>query len=229
MSPLNLSLSDLISRVDTDLPDADALAKVTEAQSRSHTLNALGDQLVGHFVSLAKEAGASWTEIGDAIGVSKQAAQQRWVPQIFNRYTDLARHVIVLAQESARNHKHNYIGTGHVLLGLLDEPRGLAARLLVAQAGSADAVQEAVEQRMSPPEKKVPRGHIPFTPRSKLVLEDAVRESTDLGHDFVGTEHLLLGLLAVGDGVAATALGALGIDLAGLRPLVAAEVEKRGP
>jgi hypothetical protein len=224
MSPLNLSLSDLISRVDSDLPTAPALAKITEAQARSHTMNALGDQLVGHYVAIAKEEGASWTEIGDAIGVSKQAAQQRWVPNIFNRYTDLSRHAVVLSQESARTYKHKYIGTEHLLLGLLEEPKGLAARLLVAEAGTADAVRQAVEQVMPPPHGKTPRGHIPFTSQAKRGIEEAARESADLGHDFIGTEHLLLGLLAVEDGGAATALGTLGINLTGLRPIVATEV-----
>jgi hypothetical protein len=226
MSPLNVSLSDLINRVDTDLPGIPALTKITEAQARSHTLNALGDQLVGHYVALAKEEGASWTEIGDAIGVSKQAAQQRWVPNIFNRFTDLSRHVVVLAQESARNHKHNFIGSEHLLLGLLDEPRGLAAKVLVAEAGGADAVRQAVEQRMSPPDKKAPRGHIPFAPGGKRALEDAIEESTRLGHDWVGTEHLLLGLLAGGDSEAAAALGTLGIQESDLRPKVIDEVTR---
>ena len=207
MSPLNLSLSDLIKRVDADLPDAAPLAKITEAQSRSHTLNALGDQLVGHYVAMAKEAGASWTEIGDAIGVSKQAAQQRWVPNVFNRYTDLSRHAVVLSQEAARNYKHKYIGTEHLLLGLLDEPKGLAARLLVAEAGSVDAVRQAIEQQLPPPDGKTPRGHIPFTPQGKRGIEEAAKESAALGHDFIGTEHLLLGLLAVEDGGAAVTLG----------------------
>ncbi|HEX5405891.1 MAG TPA: Clp protease N-terminal domain-containing protein [Pseudonocardiaceae bacterium] len=225
MSPLNVSLSDLISRVDTDLPEAPALTKITEAQARSHTLTALGDQLVGHYVAQAKEEGASWTEIGDAIGVSKQAAQQRWVPNIFSRYTDLARHAVVLSQESARNYKHKHIGTEHLLLGLLDEPKGLAARVLIAEAGSADAVRQAVEQRMPAPDGKTPRGHIPFTDQGKRSIEQAARQAADLGHDFIGTEHLLLGLLAVADGGAAVALGALGIDLAGARPIVATEVE----
>jgi Clp amino terminal domain, pathogenicity island component len=222
MSPLNLSLSDLIENVDEDLSQDTALAKITEAQARAHTLTALADQLVGHYVAIAKEEGASWTEIGDAIGVSKQAAQQRHSTQVFGRFTNLARHAVVLAQEAARSHRHDYIGTEHLLLGLLDEPKGLAAKLL----GSADAVRAALDERMSPAGKRFPRGHIPFTPRGKHAIDLAIEEATGLGHDWVGTEHLLLGLLAETDGVAAQSLATLGFDLDGTRQKVADEITR---
>jgi hypothetical protein len=221
MSPLNLNVSDLITGIESDLPGDDLLAKITEAQARAHTLNALGDQLVGVYVTKAKQAGASWTDIGDAIGVSKQAAQQRWNPQIFERFTHLARHAVVLSQEAARTHRHTHIDTEHLLLGLLDEPAGLAYRLLVARAGTEPAARQAVEDRLAPTGAKAPRGHIPFTPGAKQAFEEAVRASADLGHDFVGTEHLLLGLLKVQDGTAAAALESLGMDLATTRPAVA--------
>ena len=136
MSPLDISLADLIAHLDEDLPGASDLARISEAQLRAQTLSDLADQLVGHYVSQAKQAGASWSEVGDAIGVSKQAAQQRHAPAAFERFTDLNRHSIVLAQEAARTHKHDFIGTEHMLLGLLGEPRGLAYELLVAKAGS---------------------------------------------------------------------------------------------
>jgi hypothetical protein len=223
MSPLNLSLSDLIANVDTDVPETAALAKVTEAQARSHTLNALGDQLVSHYVAIAKEQGASWTDIGDAIGVSKQAAQQRHTPQVFSRFTNLARHAVILSQESARSHRHDYIGTEHILLGLIEEPRGLAAQLLVEQAGSAQAVRDAAETRMAEGGKKAPRGHIPFTPKAKQSLDDAIRLAGELGHDFIGTEHMLLGLLA-GEGIATEALTEQGVNLETMRPRVVAKV-----
>jgi hypothetical protein len=224
MSPLNVSLGELVNRLDADLPEVDPLAKISEAQLRSHTLAALGDQLVGHYVAIAKDKGASWTEIGEAIGVSKQAAQQKWVPQIFAHFTDLARHSVVLAQESARTHKHSYIGAEHVLLGVLGEPRGLAVTLLVEQAGSTDAVREAVQARMAPDGKKAPRGHIAFAPHGKEALEQANEQARALGHDFVGTEHVLLGVLAVTEGIAAQALGGLGIELEAMRTTVAQRI-----
>src|ERR1700742_3339289 len=117
MVPLDINLADLIARLDAELPDADALARVSEAHLRSQTLTDLGDQLVDHYVGKAKQGGASWTQIGDAIGVSKQAAQQRRGSTPFDRFTDLSRHSIVLAQEAARAHRHARIGTDHLLLG----------------------------------------------------------------------------------------------------------------
>jgi hypothetical protein len=226
MSPLNLSLSDLIENVDEDLSQDTTLSRIAEAQARAHTLTALADQLVGHYVAIAKEEGASWTEIGDAIGVSKQAAQQRHSPQVFSRFTNLARHAVVLAQEAARSRRHDYIGTEHVLVGLLEEPKGLAARLVAAEADSVEAVREAVEQRMYPAGKRFPRGHIAFTPRAKRSLDLAIEESAALGHDWVGTEHMLLGLLAEGEGVAAQALAASGFDLAATRQRVVDELTR---
>lgn len=220
MSPLNLNLTDLIANVDDDLPEGAALAKVAEAQSRSHTLSALGDQLVSHYVNLARGEGASWSEIGDAIGVSKQAVQQRHSPQLFNRFTDLARHAVVLSQEAARTHRHDHIGTEHVLIGLLDEPRGLAARLLAEQAGSETAVRTAVERVLAKKGGKAVRGHIPFTPDSKQALEATVAISAELGNDFIGTEHLLLGILSV-NGKARAALALVDITLETMKPLVA--------
>jgi hypothetical protein len=227
MSPLNISLGELITKLDEDLPDAGALEKISEAQLRSHTLNALGDQLVGHYVSEARQEGASWTEIGDAIGVSKQAAQQRHSPQAFERFTNLARHAIVLSQESARGHRHDYIGTEHMLLGLLGEPGGLAYELLVQKAGSEEAVRKAVEEQLGPESKKTPRGHIAFTPKAKQAIQESIRASKDLGHSWVGTEHVLLGLLAVPTGAAAIALATLGIDVDTVKPTVVDEITRR--
>jgi hypothetical protein len=217
MSPLNISLADLIARMDAELPETDNLARISEAQLRAHTLADLGEQLVGHYVGQAKQAGASWTQIGEAIGVSKQAAQQRWVPPIFDRFTDRARHVVVLAQEAARARKHHHIGTEHLLLGLLGEPDGVAGRVLAALAGSTEAVADAVDGRLEPGTENSP-ARIPFTPKGKETLEQAMVQAKELDHNYVGTEHLLLGLLAVDDGVAASVLTELNIDLVTARP-----------
>src|SRR5882757_9918749 len=189
MTPLNINLADLIARLEEELPDANNLAHISEAHVRAQTLSDLGDQLVGHYVGKAKLAGASWSEIGDAIGVSKQAAQQRHAPAAFERYTDLNRHSIVLAQEAARTHKHDFIGTEHILLGLLGEPRGLAYELLMAKTESEQRIRDAIEEAMPPAGEKAPRGHIAFRPDSKEVIEQALRAAADLGHDWVGTEH----------------------------------------
>ncbi|MFR0357429.1 Clp protease N-terminal domain-containing protein [Streptomyces sediminimaris] len=225
MSPLDISLADLIARLDEELPDADELARVSEARLRAQTLSDLGDQLIDHYVSKAKRTGASWTEIGDAIGVSKQAAQQRHTPAAFQRFTDLNRHSIVLAQEAARTHKHNFIGTEHLLLGLLGEPRGLAYQVLVAKTGSEQRIRDAIEEAMAPAGKKAPRGHIPFRPESKEAIEQTHRASAGLGHDWVGTEHTLLGLIRTEESPAARILRALGFTPDELDETIRTEIE----
>ncbi|WP_329352116.1 hypothetical protein OG226_42840 [Streptomyces sp. NBC_01261] len=227
MSPLDISLADLIARLDEELPDTDELARVSEARLRAQTLSDLGDQLIDHYVSKAKQVGASWTEIGDAIGVSKQAAQQRHTPGPFERYTNLNRHSIVLAQEAARTHRHDSIGTEHLLLGLLGEPRGLAYEVLVAKTESEQRVRAAIEEALPPAGEKMLRGHIAFRPESKEAIGQARRASADLGHDWVGTEHALLGLIRVEESPAAQILRGLGFTSDELHETVRAEIANR--
>jgi len=121
---------------------------------------------------------------------------------MFERFTKQARHVVVLAQEEARRLNHNYIGTEHILLGLLGERGGIACRVLDGVGMSLDGAREEVRGAVGPG-KKTPTGHIPFTPRAKKTLELALREALQLHHNFIGTEHILLGLIREGDGVAA--------------------------
>ena len=120
---------------------------------------------------------------------------------MFERFTERAREVVVLAQEEARLLKHNYIGTEHLLLGLLREEEGLAARVLASLDVTLDNVRGQVEQIIGPGEE-TPAGQIPFTPRAKKVLELSLREGLSLGHNYIGTEHILLGLAREGEGVA---------------------------
>ncbi|MFI6561208.1 Clp protease N-terminal domain-containing protein [Streptomyces sp. NPDC050534] len=227
MSPLDISLADLIARLDEELPEADQLARISEARLRAQTLSDLGDQLIDHYVSKAKQTGASWTEIGDAIGVSKQAAQQRHTPAAFERFTNLNRHSIVLAQEAARTHKHDSIGTEHILLGLLGEPRGLAYEVLVAKTESEQRIREAIEEALAPAGKKALRGHIAFRPESKEAIEQAHRAAADLGHDWVGTEHTLLGLIRTEQGLAAQILRNLGFTSDELHESVRTAIAQR--
>ncbi|MDL4775805.1 MULTISPECIES: Clp protease N-terminal domain-containing protein [Thermomonosporaceae] len=227
MSPLNISLADLIARLDEELPDADDLARISEAQLRNQTLADLGDQLVDHYVGKAKRAGASWSEVGEAIGVSKQAAQQRHAPGPFERFTDLNRHSIVLAQEAARTHKHDFIGTEHILLGLLGEPRGLAYEVLMAKTESEQRIRDAIVEAMPPAGQKALRGHIAFRPESKEALDQASRASADLGHDWVGTEHSLLGLIRIEESPAAQILRNLGFTSDELHETVRTEITRR--
>ncbi|MFD4597877.1 Clp protease N-terminal domain-containing protein [Streptomyces sp. NPDC058464] len=227
MSPLDISLADLIARLDEELPEAGELARISEARLRAQTLSDLGDQLIDHYVSKAKQVGASWTQIGDAIGVSKQAAQQRHAPAAFERFTNLNRHSIVLAQEAARTLKHDSIGTEHLLLGLLGEPQGLAYEVLVAKTESEQRIRDAIQEALPPAGEKSLRGHIPFHEESKEAISQARRASTVLGHDWVGTEHTLLGLIRVTESPAAQILRDLGFTPEELHETVKTEITKR--
>lgn len=224
MSPLNIGLADLIARLDEEMPDAGYLARISEARLRAQTLSDLGDQLIDHYVSKAKAAGSSWSEIGDAIGVTRQAAQQRHTSNPFERFTKLNRHSIVVAQESARTYKHDTIGTEHLLLGLLGEPQGGAYKALVAKAGSEQNVRDAVEAALPPAGQKALRGHIAFRPESKEAIGQASRASAELGTDWVGTEHALLGLIRTEESPAAKILRDLGFTSDGLYETVKAQL-----
>ena len=138
---------------------------------------------------------------------------------MFERFTDRARRVVVLAQDEARGLKHNYIGTEHLLLGLISEGEGVAAKALETMGIKGEAVRASVIEIIGEGEKPV-EGHIPFTPRAKRVFELSVREALQLGHNYIGTEHLLLGLLKEGEGVAAQVLTKQGADLAQVRQTV---------
>ncbi len=138
---------------------------------------------------------------------------------MFERFTDRARRVVVLAQEEARMLNHNYIGTEHILLGLIHEGEGVAAKALESLGISLEAVRSQVEEIIGQGQQ-APSGHIPFTPRAKKVLELSLREALQLGHNYIGTEHILLGLIREGEGVAAQVLVKLGADLGRVRQQV---------
>ena len=138
---------------------------------------------------------------------------------MFERFTDRARRVVVLAQEEARNLRHNYVGTEHMLLALIREGQGLAAKALESMGIGLPGVRQKVEETIGQGEGS-PSAHIPFTPQTKKALELSLRESVALGHDYIGTEHILLGLIREGDGVAAQVLASLGADLNRVREQV---------
>src|ERR1700736_1280456 len=138
---------------------------------------------------------------------------------MFERFTDRARRVVVLAQEEARMLNHNYIGTEHILLGLIHEGEGVAAKALESLGISLEAVRQQVEQIIGQGQQ-APSGHIPFTPRAKKVLELSLREALQLGHDYIGTEHILLGLIREGEGAAAQVLVRRDADLSRVRQQV---------
>jgi len=138
---------------------------------------------------------------------------------VFERFTDRARRVIVLAQEEARLLNHDYVGTEHLLLGLAHEGQGVAAKALEVLGIRLEALRSQVEEIIGQGQR-APSGHIPFTPRAKKVLELSLREALELGHDYIGTEHLLLGLVREGEGVAAQVLVKLGADFPRVRQQV---------
>jgi ATP-dependent Clp protease ATP-binding subunit ClpC len=138
---------------------------------------------------------------------------------MFERFTDRARRVVVLAQEESRKLNHNYIGTEHLLLGLLHEGEDVGAQALRSMGISLEAVRAQVEEFIGKGQTEAP-GHIPFTPRAKKVLELSLRESKQLGHNYIGTEHILLGVIREGEGVAAQVLQKLGAELSKVRQQV---------
>jgi ATP-dependent Clp protease ATP-binding subunit ClpC len=147
---------------------------------------------------------------------------------MFERFTDRARRVVVLAQKEARDLGHNYIGTEHILLALIDEDEGVAAKALKAQGIGQDAARQRVEEIIGRGQG-ASTGHIPFTPRAKKVLELSLREALQFGHHYIGTEHILLGVLSEGAGVGAQVLVGFGADLERTREQVIQLLHGRMP
>jgi ATP-dependent Clp protease ATP-binding subunit ClpC len=147
---------------------------------------------------------------------------------LFERFTDRARQVITLAQQEARGLAHNYIGTEHLLLGLLREREGLAAQVLESLDVDIGPVRDAVRRIVGPGEEAVP-GQIPFTPRTKKVLELALREALTLNHNYIGTEHILLGLVGENEGVGARILAEAGLEPERIRNAVIRKLSEYGP
>ncbi|WP_433441783.1 Clp protease N-terminal domain-containing protein [Nonomuraea sp. CA-141351] len=213
-------LDDLISAIKNRHPEGAPLDELADAVSLGEHIGEVADHLIGHFVDQARRSGASWTDIGHSMGVSKQAAQKRFVPKgggsladdlrTYERYTQRARGVVVQAQKEARAAGHGHIEVGHLVLGLLSEPDGLAAKAMVTLGASPDAVRDAVTAAVGPGEGNPPQS-VPFTAESRKVLELTLREALRLGHSFVGTEHLLLGVLSLEEGPVVRALAGLGV------------------
>ena len=220
MNSLDLTVADLIDQLEADLPDTDHLLKITEAQRRARSLVGLSELLVGHYVARAKIANISWSRIGEAVGVTKQAAQERWNPQTSALFTTHARKAVVLSHEAARARRHHRLGTEHLLLGILGEPQGLAGQILLRLTGSIQRIEAAIESKLEPGTHDSPP-KIPLTALGQAAQQGALDQAVDLRHDHIGTEHLLLGLLVVADGLAARALGEMNVDLAAVRRLVA--------
>lgn len=198
-------LIDAIKKIHTD-----ALDQLSDAVIAADHLGDVADHLIGHFVDQARRSGASWTDIGHSMGVTRQAAQKRFVAkpgegvdldagQAFSRYTERARQVVIAAQEESRAAGNDQTRPEHLALGLLAEPKGIGARAVFAQAVSAEAVREAIEAVLPPAVAEVPE-LIPYDASAKKALELTVREALRMGHNYIGTEHILLALLELEDG-----------------------------
>lgn len=191
---------------------SEPLDQLADAMLAADHLGDVADHLVGHFVDQARRSGASWTEIGRSMGVSKQAAQKRYVPRYvdiadaaaFQRFTPRARRSVVAAHAAAQSEKVAQIEPRHLIMGLLSEPEGIAARVL---EGRSVAVQAAPGTTSGDGTAADPGPMIPYGPAAAKALDLTVREALRLGHNYIGTEHILLGLIEQenGDGPLASA------------------------
>ncbi|GAA3479237.1 Clp protease N-terminal domain-containing protein [Streptomyces yanii] len=200
---------------------SDALEQLSGAVIAADHLGDVADHLIGHFVDQARRSGASWTEIGKSMGVTRQAAQKRFVAkdpgepsdldpsQGFSRFTERARNVVMAAQNEARAANNDQVRTEHLTLGLLSEPDGLAAAFIKAQGVSLDAVRQAATEALPPAAAELP-DLIPYDAGARKALELTFREALRMGHNYVGTEHILLALLEHEDGEGV--LTGVGID-----------------
>jgi hypothetical protein len=210
-------LIEAIKKVHTD-----ALDQLSDAVIAADHLGDVADHLIGHFVDQARRSGASWTDIGRSMGVTRQAAQKRFVPKDpdaaaldpgegFGRFTPRARNVVMAAHNEAAAARNAETLPGHLALGLLAEPEGIAVHWITSRGVTPERLREAVTATLPPAVEDVP-SLIPYDAGAKKVLELTFREALRLGHNYVGTEHILLALLEFEDGKGV--LTGLGLDKA---------------
>ncbi|WP_199824032.1 Clp protease N-terminal domain-containing protein [Streptomyces sp. NBRC 109706] len=220
-------LDDLIDAIKKVHPDA--LDQLTDAVLAADHLGELADHLIGHFVDQARRSGASWSEIGRSMGVTRQAAQKRFVPkdpagqggataegdagldpsQGFGRFTPRAKNVVMAAQNEAHAARNNEITAAHLALGLLVEPKGVAVLAVESRGVTPEALREALVAALPAAADEVP-ALIPYDTGARKALELTFREALRLGHNYIGTEHILLALLELEDGEGP--LHELGVD-----------------
>ncbi|APA94364.1 Clp protease N-terminal domain-containing protein [Nocardia seriolae] len=217
----SIRLDDLIDGIKKARPD-DILEQLSDAVVLGNHIGEVADHLIGHFVDQARRFGASWTEIGQSMGVTKQAAQKRFVPKApadpaaldpnagFARFTPRARHVVMAAQEEARAVGNLETSPEHLVLGLLAEPESLAVKVIEAKGVSTDAVRRVAAAALPAATGDPVPALIPFDAQARKILELTFREALRLGHNYIGTEHLLLALLEVENGTGV--LSGLGLD-----------------
>lgn len=215
------SLPDLVATVEADATAADPLALLATATATAADLARSGDDLVGHFVDRCRQAGHSWAEIGSILGVSRQAVHQRFgagEPPL-ERFTERAKEAFRAALAEAEALGHPHVGTEHILLGLFTPPTSIAAHLLAGAGLTHDGVVEqvvAAVPRGTPDATTAPT----YTPRAVSVLGGVLSSALSLGHNYIGTEHLLLGLHREPEGIGARILVEAGLDAAATRAKV---------
>ncbi|MGV9882810.1 Clp protease N-terminal domain-containing protein [Streptomyces sp. NPDC003006] len=226
--PPTVRLDDLIEAIKK--VHTDALDQLSDAVIAADHLGDVADHLIGHFVDQARRSGASWTDIGKSMGVTRQAAQKRFVPkkpgesgdldpsQGFSRFTPRARNVAMAAHNEAKAAHHDEIRTEHLILGLLSEPDGLAAKAITAQGVSLEDVRRVALDALPETAGAVPE-LVPYDAGARKVLELTFREALRLGHNYVGTEHILLALIEFEDGQGP--LTGLGLDREALSASIA--------
>jgi hypothetical protein len=232
--PPSVRLGDLIDAI-RKIHD-DELEQLTSAVFAADHLGDLADHLVGHFVDQARRSGASWTEIGRAMGVTKQAARKRFIAKDpgdasatdandgFSRFTTRAKNVVMAAHNEAHQAGGNEIRLAHLVLGLLSEPDALAAKAITSTRTTLESVRQAALATLPPPAADAPN-LVPYGPDARKTLEVTFREALRLGHNYIGTEHVLLALLETegDDGVLTT----LGIDKATVEDYIVTAITNR--
>ncbi|TCO35633.1 ClpA/ClpB-like protein [Kribbella steppae] len=213
-------LQQLITTIKADAGSDDELEQLATAATTISELTSTGDAALGFFVDRARGAGKSWVEISAVLGVSKQAAHKRfadsWTAKpAFDRYTKRTQAVVKAAADVARGRNHDFIGTEHLLLAFFTQPQALATQVLVDKGITEQSVHEAVDV-LSPAGLTAPKsldaGNPPYTRRAAHVLQGAVGEALTLGHNYVGTEHLLLSFYRDSAGIATKILQDQGLD-----------------
>lgn len=229
-TPVTIKLDDLINAIKKTRTDV--LEQLADAVLLAEHLGEVADHLIGHFVDQARRSGASWTDIGKSMGVSKQAAQKRFVPkgdsstfdpsEGFRRFTPRAENVVMAAQEEARAAGNPVIAPVHLAIGLLSEPRSLAIAVIEGQGVALDDMREALVAVLPERQDEVP-DLIPYDRDARKVLELTLRQALRLGHNYVGTEHILLALLEEEAG--SGPLSGLGLDRETVERVVVSHLE----
>lgn len=215
-------LQQLIETIKADAGSDDELRQLAIAAATISELTTTSDAALGFFVDRARGAGKSWVEISAVLGVTKQAAHKRfadsWTSRpAFERYTQRARAVVKAATDIARERNHDFVGTEHLLLGMYNQPEGIAAKVLVKHGITKDSVRQAVDVESPAAEpsdkpKSLDGDNPPYTRRAAHVLQGAVGEALTLGHNYVGTEHLLLSFYRDQAGIATKILLEQGLE-----------------